>query len=261
MLCAVGYRRPLNRWVASKPKMLTALEVTAEHFFDHQDELYELKQDYPISVHGLGLSLGSAVGLDERTLQRFSRVADAADARWISEHLAFTKTKDVDLGHLNPIIPSRRNLGTIRDRCRHVLDVCQRPLLLENITAHIRLSGEYGEAEFLNELCETAGIGTLLDITNLFINSRNHVFDPFKWVQQINPKHIKQVHLVGYSKRGEHYIDSHGAAIQGELWEIFEFVLNYATIECAIIERDLNLPAVSELETDLQIMQELSSKP
>tara|TARA_Y100001934_G_scaffold221785_1_gene264519 strand:+ start:1948 stop:2733 length:786 start_codon:yes stop_codon:yes gene_type:complete len=261
MFCAVGYRRLLKAWIDTNPDLLTALEVTAEHFFDDQELLYELKQHYPISVHGLGLSLGSEIDIDQSTLQNFRKVAEAADAQWISEHLAFTKTKEVDLGHLNPVIPSKRSLEKIRDRCRQVVDVCQRPLLLENITTHIKLPGELGEAEFLNELCDQAQIATLLDITNLFINSRNHNFDPLDWIRQVNPRHIKQVHLVGYSKRGDKFFDNHGSAIQNELWDIFEFVNDYATIECAIIERDLNLPAIEELETDLKKMRELSSKP
>lgn len=259
MFRAVGYRRPLKSWIESNPKLLTALEVTAEHFFDDQEILYELKKGYPISVHGLGLSLGSEIDIDQDVLRSFRKVADAANAQWISEHLAFTKTKEVDLGHLNPVIPNKRNLEKIRDRCRRVIDFCQRPLLLENITTHINLPGELGEAEFLNELCEQAQISTLLDITNLFINSRNHMFDPFDWIRQLNPKHIKQVHLVGYSKQDNKFFDNHGSAIQSELWDIFEFVIKYATIDCAIIERDLNLPAIEELETDLKKMQTLSA--
>ncbi|MAQ90285.1 MAG: hypothetical protein CMM03_10555 [Rhodopirellula sp.] len=259
MFRAVGYRRPLKAWIESNPSLLTALEVTAEHFFDNQDTLYELREGYPISVHGLGLSLGSEVAIAQDVLENFRKVADAANAEWISEHLAFTRTKEADLGHLNPVISNRRNLEKIRDRCRHVMDFCQRPLLLENITTHINLPGELGEAEFLNELCEQAQISTLLDITNLFINSRNHRFDPFDWIRQLNPKHIKQVHLVGYSKQGNKFFDNHGSAIQSELWDIFEFVINYATIDCAIIERDLNLPAIEELETDLKKMKTLSA--
>ena len=259
MFRAVGYRRPLKSWIESNPKLLTALEVTAEHFFDDQEILYELKKGYPISVHGLGLSLGSEIDIDQDVLRSFRKVADAANAQWISEHLAFTKTKEVDLGHLNPVIPNKRNLEKIRDRCRRVIDFCQRPLLLENITTHINLPGELDEAEFLNELCEQGQISTLLDITNLFINSRNHMFDPFDWIRQLNPKHIKQVHLVGYSKQDNKFFDNHGSAIQSELWDIFEFVINYATIDCAIIERDLNLPAIEELETDLKKMQTLSA--
>ena len=108
-LVGVGYRRELARWIAARPAEIGCLEITAEHFFDRDLALLRaLRREYPLFVHGLGLSLGTPGPLDAATLDAYARVAAAADPLYITEHVAFTRTRDVDLGHLNPIAPSIR---------------------------------------------------------------------------------------------------------------------------------------------------------
>ena len=183
--------------------------------------------------------------------KRWQRVADAAHARWISEHIAFTRTDDVDLGHLNPVPPTMDSLKTLVDHAREVMDLCQRPLLLENITSYLRFPGEISETEFINRLCEQAGAGLLLDVTNLFINSRNHDFDPVEWLRRINPTIIKQLHIVGYSFHNGVWHDRHCEPIQEELLELATEVIAYASVEVVILERDVAIPEPRELELEL----------
>ena len=197
-LVGLGFREPLADWILSMPEEIDCLERTAEHFFDLGEDLLEKLRDlYPLSVHGLGLSLGTPGAIDQETLNQFQRVADVANARWISEHIAFTKTEDVDLGHLNPVPLTRKSLKVLVDHARQVMDVCQRPLILENITSYLRLPEELLEADFINQLCQQAGAGLLLDVTNLYINSCNHRFDALEWLHRLEPSVIKQLHNVG----------------------------------------------------------------
>ena len=105
----VGYRRELVPWIQRHSENVSCLEITAEHFFESDLEvLKRLSQQYDLFVHGLGLSLGTSGPLDVATLRAFARVAQAADARWVSEHIAFTRTQEVDLGHLNPVAPTKK---------------------------------------------------------------------------------------------------------------------------------------------------------
>lgn len=255
-LVGLGYRPPIADWLLQKPEVVDCVEVTAEHFFAGGDsELAALGAMYPVSVHGLGLSLGTPGGLDTETLRQFKRVADRADARWISEHLAFTKTGDVDLGHLNPIPLNQRSLQTMIEHSRQLIDYCQRPLLLENITSQLRLPEEIAEADFINLLCDKSGAGLLLDVTNLFINSRNHRFDPVQWLEQIEPAVIRQIHLVGYSYSDGVWHDRHNSMIQEELFDLAETVIRYAPVEAVIIERDGCFPELPALEQELQRLE------
>jgi len=249
----VGYRRELARWIATRHAEIGCLEVTAEHFFDADlSTLRALRREYPLYVHGLGLSLGTPGPLDPAALESYARVVAAADPVHITEHVAFTRTPQVDLGHLNPVAPTRANLGVMIDHAREVMDRCGKPLLLENIATALRLKGEMDEPDFLNQLCDGAGCGLLLDVTNLYVNSRTFDFDPVDWMNRLEPRNIAQLHIVGYTHREGRWIDAHAEPIQQELFDLAEQALGCSNIRSVIIERDENIPAPSELAAELR---------
>lgn len=251
-MIGLGYRRELATWIDSQPRDVTCLEITAEHFFHVRDDhLARLAEKFPLFVHGLGLSLGTPGPLDRERVEQFARVVQLANPRWISDHIAFTCTAEGDLGHLNPVPPTREMVKIIGDHALEVAGRCAKPMLLENITSHILLTGELAETEFINQLCERADCGLLLDVTNLFINSRNHGYDPLKWLHEIAPQRIRQLHIVGYSRTDERYTDSHAQPIQEELIELAQAIVHYAPVEAIILERDEDFPATDELEREI----------
>ena len=251
-MIGVGYRRELAHWIDTGPSEVGCLEIVAEHFFDGgEDRLRALSGRFPIFVHGLGLSLGTPGPLDRETLDQFARVAKIADARWVSDHIAFTRTVDVDLGHLNPVRADNETIAVIADHAREVAEACERPLLLENIATDLRLSGTMPETEFLNRLCEAADCGLLLDVTNLYINARNHGFDARQWLREIEPGRIVQLHVVGYSRSNGRWRDLHAEPIQDDLWQLIDEVMDYAQVQSVILERDWNFPEPSEVAGEL----------
>lgn len=258
MKLGVGYRREMAAWIKTQPRYVSALELTAEHFFRVEDAvLAELGKNYEIYVHALSLSLGTPGPMDNDLVERFARVVRAANPRWISEHIAFTRTTDVDLGHLNPVPPTRELLEVISEHVRELCQRCQRPFLLENITSYVKLVGDFSEPEFLNSLCESADCGLLLDVTNLFINSRNHGYDPISWLHELNPQNIRQLHIVGYSREGDRYTDSHAVPIQTELIELAREVVKYAPVEAIILERDEEIPDPTGLEAEIAKLERI----
>ncbi|HLY11458.1 MAG TPA: DUF692 domain-containing protein [Planctomycetota bacterium] len=251
-LVGIGYRRELAGWIASRPAEIGCLEITAEHFFDADaGRLRALRRDFPLYVHGLGLSLGTPGPLDAGALDAYARVVEAADPLHISEHLAFTRTRDVDLGHLNPVSCTRANLALLVDHARQVMDRCGKPLLLENIATALRLKGEMDEPDFLNLLCDRAGCGLLLDVTNLWINSRTFGFDPVQWLGRIETRHLVQLHIVGYTRCGDRWIDAHAEPIQRDLYDLAGEALARAPIRSVILERDENIPDPRDLAAEL----------
>jgi uncharacterized protein (UPF0276 family) len=258
MKIGVGYRQEMAGWISSRPRGVNCLEITADHFPPgSEDHLRKLRTQFPLYVHGLSLSLGTPGPLDVERVNDFARVAEAADAAWISEHIAFTRTSEGDLGHLNPVPPSRASLAVIADHAREVSQRCAKPMLLENITSHLKLEGDLSETDFLNQLCERSGCGLLLDVTNLFINSRNHGFDPIAWLHELDPSKIRQLHIVGYSREGNRYTDAHARPIQNELIELASEVASYARVEAVILERDEDIPSVAELEVEIAKMERI----
>src|SRR5262245_52427687 len=166
-MIGLGHRPTLASWLGRGVPAVDCLELTAEHFFDAPDAaVSRIGDQYVCSVHGLGLSLGTPGPLDAPTLRNYARIARLSNARWVSEHVAFTRAGAVDLGHLNPVAPTRDNLQLLSDHVQCVYEATGRPACLENITTQLRLSGSFSEPDFLNALCEPPHVGLLLDVTN-----------------------------------------------------------------------------------------------
>lgn len=256
MMIGAGYRWELSDWIATRP--VECLEITAEHFAGRREEtLAALADDFSLFVHGLGLSLGTPGDLDAARLEAFARVAEVARAEWVSEHVAFSRTGEVDLGHLNPIPPTRAMAQVVADHARQVSDYCGRPIILENITSHLRIEGEFSETDFLNEICACADCGLLIDVTNLFINSRNHGFDPLAWLDAIDASRIIQLHIVGYSLEHGRYADGHGEPIQEELIDLAREVVRRAPVKAVILERDADFPGADGMAAELAKLAQL----
>lgn len=255
-LIGVGYRRELAAWIESSPPEIACLEITAEHFYDGPlDRLRHLQARVPLFVHGLGLSLGTPGPLDAQALRQFKAVVEAANPEWISEHIAFTRTGGLDLGHLNPVQPTMESLDVLSRHANELSDHCGKPLLLENITSHLRLDGNLQETEFLNRLCEAAGCALLLDVTNLFINARNHRFDPLVWLKEVDPSKIVQLHLVGYQYQDGTYLDHHASSIQGDLLDLAKEVVKYGSVQAIIVERDHDFPEPAAMAAELKRLE------
>jgi uncharacterized protein (UPF0276 family) len=256
-LVGIAYRRPLAAWIDTDPPEVGCIEITAEHFFDATDQhIRAIASRRPVFLHGLGMSLGTPGPLDRQTLDRFVRVARAANPQWISEHVAFTRAAEIDLGHLNPVVPNRAALDTIAAHAIELAQACGKPLILENITSHLALAGDLSETEFLNRLCERADCGLLLDVTNLYINARNHGFDPRRWLRELDPSRIVQLHLVGYAHHDGAWHDSHGAPVQDDLLELAQEVVAHAPdTKAVIVERDEHFPPPAEMAAELRRLE------
>jgi uncharacterized protein (UPF0276 family) len=187
-------------------------------------------------------------------------VVEIADPEWISEHVAFTRSDEVDLGHLNPLLPSRDTLSLVVEHAQELAEHCGKPLLLENITSHLQLEGELSEPEFLNLLCDQAGCGLLLDVTNLHINSKNHAFDAREWLHELDPKFIVQLHIVGYSLSNGRWEDFHREPIQADLLDLLQEVIDYAPVKAIILERDEESPDPTALAAELQKLRALYTR-
>jgi uncharacterized protein (UPF0276 family) len=251
-LIGLGHRPSLARWLAGGVPEVECLELTAEHFFDAPDAaIAAIGERYPCSVHGLGLSLGTPGPIDSATLTSYSRVARQARARWATEHVAFTRAGDIDLGHLNPVAPTRDTLELLTEHASEVHEATGLPVCLENITSQLRIAGTMSEPEFLNALCSPPHVSLLLDVTNLFINAQNHGFDAKKWLSELQPGVVRQIHIVGYGMQDGRLVDDHRAPIQTELLDLMAAAATRHEVEAVILERDLDIPGPIELLGEL----------
>ncbi|MCU0708612.1 MAG: DUF692 domain-containing protein [Pirellula sp.] len=252
----LGFRPVHREELFSHRKSIDFLEIIADHYFDpsppKQAELELLQANFPLIPHGLALSIGSAEGIDARYLSKFRSIVEQVRPAWCSDHIAFTRAGGIDIGHLTPVPKSRASLDVIRDNLRRVQDVIHVPIILENITESIRYpEDEFSDAEFLGRICDDNQVGLLLDVTNLYINSVNHRFDPLEVVQRLPRDRIVQLHFVGGRFEEGLWVDSHDCATQDEIWQLLEAVLAMISVKGIILERDERIPPLAELIPEL----------
>ena len=261
----LGYRDAFRTDVFRNANQIDFLEITADHFFDPKPESNELLKllasRFPLIPHGLGLSLGSADGLDRGYLNMLKRVVETVQPAWWSEHISFCRVGGIDIGHLTALPKTKATLRCLKENIRVATSEIGAPLILENITQSIEYENDtFDEASFLGEVLNENNCGLLLDVTNLYINSINYRFDAVQVLNRLPRDRIVQLHFVGFDREGDLLIDGHSHATNLEIWQLLEEVVRYAPVCGAILERDEQLPPFSDILTELANMREIMNR-
>jgi hypothetical protein len=232
---------------------LDVVEIVADHYFVPAPrgnlELLALCERFPVVVHGLDLSLGSAEGLSHGYLNRLASLVETVRPPYWSEHVAFTQAGGRRIGHLAPVPFTFEALDVLANNIAGAGHRIDRPLIVENIACPFDIPhAQLSEAEFLSLLVERTGCGLLLDLANLYYNALNRKLDPHESLSHYPLSAVVQVHLAGGHRRGGEWIDSHAFPVPEPVWALFEQTVRGAPqLRAAIVERDENLPAFAEL--------------
>ena len=255
----VLYSAALAPWFEEWPKFIECLEVQASRFYSTSPQLVDSFCRLRPTVISKGwLSLGTPGPLDVNRVRAFAAVVERTKPLWISEPLGFSRTYEFGWETNLPVCPNPGSLNTITEHAIEVMDVCQKLLLLETTASSIQARGSIRETDFLNQLCQKASCGVLLDVTALLVNAINHRFDPVEWLHQVDRRFILQLHVSGYSRRDNHYFDEHLSAVQEDVWNLVEEVLGYCSPRAIIIEREGNYPPIFAIEHELARLKGLS---
>jgi uncharacterized protein (UPF0276 family) len=258
----LGFRERFRAEVFLHRERIDFLEITADHYLDPTaakiEELKALKDHFSLIPHALDLSLGSAEGIDEEYLEKVARLVETVQPAWFSDHLCFTKSGGVKIGHLAPVPFTREAVEVFVRNISKVKKRITTPLILENITYLVRFpSSEMTESRFIKTILEETDCGLLLDVTNLYINSQNFGFDWRRFLDEIPPERVVQLHFVGSHRHGKRLIDAHADQTEAEIWQVFREVANRCDLKGAILERDENFPPFTELLDELEIARNL----
>jgi len=242
----LGYREELKDTIFAARDAIDFLEIVTEQFLDDSrglDEVRRICDVYPVIPHGLGLSIGSASGVRPQYLSKIKRISDVTNAPYYSEHLCMTSAPGLEIGHLSPLAMTEDVLARAIDNVRVVQETLEKPLVLENVTYLFSIPGEeMTQPEFFARLVEATGCGVLLDITNVFINAKNHGFDPLGFLSSLPLQSVVQVHLAGgHWSRGV-LVDSHSAPVQEDSWQLFDELVARTAVRASIIEHDTDFP-------------------
>jgi len=261
-----GFREHFRADIFLHRNEIDFLEITADHYLDAKpqklEELKLLKEHFPIIPHSLELSLGSAEGIDESYLEKLAEIVELVNPQWFSDHLCFTKSGGVKIGHLAPVPYTNEAVNIFTRNIKQVKNRIKTPLILENITYLVQFaSSEMSEAEFIRRVLEETDCGLLLDVTNLYINSKNFGFDWRRFLDEIPMARVVQLHFVGSHKHENRLIDAHANRTEDEIWEVFREVCARCEIKGAILERDENFPPFAEILEEIKTARIVMENP
>lgn len=237
-------------------------EVLADDYFDGGgmplQKLLKIREDYPITLHAVSLSIGSAQ-LNLRTVDQLNRLIDLVEPAWVSDHLCWTHHPPYHHHELLPIPYTEALLQRLGDNIAKAQEQLKRPLIIENVSSYLTYADSiYSEAEFLVELCRRTGCRLLLDINNIAVSAFNHQYDPLEYLLAIPPQLVQEMHLAGYSI--EHLsdggsetcfrLDTHGEAVHEDVWILYQKALTHFGKIPTIVEWDNNIPSFSTLHQE-----------
>lgn len=212
-----------------------------------------IKEQYPLVMHGVSLSIGGPHAIDSDYLRQLKALADRVQPHWISDHLCWSRGNAHHLHDLLPLPFTQESLLHVAARVRLVQDVLQRPLVLENVSAYLQWkTSSMSEAQFLAELSRLTGCELLLDVNNVYVSSRNQGFDAWQFIRALPHERIRQVHLAGHSDYGQYLIDTHDQPIADPVWTLYAKTLSYLGPTATLIERDDLFPPLDHLLAELE---------
>ncbi len=249
---SVGLRRPhVDQIVAERPD-LPFFEFVPENYMDRggrsRRTLLSVAAHYSMVSHGVGLGIGSVDPLDWEYLRRLKQVVQDAGALWASDHLCWNRADGRSSNDLLPLPMTGEAVRHTAARIRTVAEFLEVPFLIENISTYTVLPGaEMSEAEFTTAVLEEADCGLLLDVNNVYVNSRNNGIDPHAFLRGIPAHRIGQMHMAGHDDQGDVCVDSHGAPVRDEVWALFREALAISGPTSVLIEWDTNIPTLERL--------------
>ncbi len=269
----IGWRHAHYRALLEQLPPLDFIEVHSENFFAAGGAalavLLQGRQHYPVSLHGVGLALGSAVGIDPWHLDQLARLVDQIEPILVSDHACFARGhvagQPVHAADLLPIPFNNASLDVLCANVQRVQERLKRPLLVENLSAYISYgSSDCSETDFLNALVQRTGCGLLVDVNNIYVNALNdqiadqqrhqehhsdpHFSDPLesclRWIDAIAPDSVGELHLAGHINLGDVVVDDHGSRVCAPVWQIYRHAQTR-------FGRPARVPALIEWDTDV----------
>ena len=211
-----------------------------------------IAERYPIVMHGVSLSIASTQPFDRGYLKGLKALADRVKPRWVSDHLCWTGVHGVNLHDLMPVPYTEEALDHVAGRISEVQEYLGRRLVIENVSSYIEYAcSEMSEWDFVAEIARRADCWLLLDVNNVFVSGTNHAFDTNAFLDAIPAERVVQFHLAGHSEGQTCLIDTHDQPVCEEVWSLYAKALERFGPVSTMIERDDNIPPLSELLDEL----------
>jgi uncharacterized protein (UPF0276 family) len=257
----IGWRHPHTRELLEARPALGFIEVHSENFFGDGGAalalLDEARASYPVSLHGVGLSLGSAAGIDAWHLDQLARLVRRIDPVRVSDHACFARgplaRRTAHAADLLPLPFNAEALAVLAANVQRVQERLRRPLLVENLSAYLTFAGaDREEPDFLAELARRTGCRLLVDVNNIYVNALNAgAVDPVAaccaWLDRIPLGCVGEIHVAGHRVLEDIVIDDHGSRVAGPVWAVYRHAIECFGAVPTLVEWDTGLPDFSVL--------------
>jgi uncharacterized protein (UPF0276 family) len=227
-------------------------EAISENYMDSGGRplrvLERVREDYPVALHGVGLSIGSTDPLNERYLRQLRTLVRRIAPVLVTDHLCWTSVDGRGLYDLLPLPYTEETLAHVVARVREVQEGLDRCILLENPSTYVRFRhSTMAEWDFLSAVAEEANCGILLDVNNVYVSARNHGFDPVRYLDAIPPERVGQMHLAGFSDMGTYLFDTHSAPVSDAVWDLYAHAIRRFGAVSTLVEWDQDIPSFDRL--------------
>lgn len=252
----IGLRADHYQSVLDSKPPIGWLEAHSENYFGDGGAplryLERIREHYPLSLHGVGLSIGSVDELNRRHLTKIKELIHRFEPGLVSEHLCWASVNGIHSNDLLPLPYTQEALDHVSSRVAQVQDFLGRQILIENVSSYLQFKHSHiSEWEFLVETARSSGCGILLDVNNIYVNSVNHRFDAARYLNAIPDRYVQEIHLAGFAvnqyERGEVLIDNHGARVAEPVWTLYERAIQRFGKTPTLIEWDTDIPPLDTL--------------
>lgn len=221
--------------------------------------LHQIKEKYPLVMHGVSMSIGSSDPLNFNYLKELKTLINQVKPKWISDHLCWTGVHNINSHDLLPLPYTEETINHVVNRINQVQDFLGQQILFENVSSYLSYKDStMTEWEFINQIANESNSLILLDINNIYVSARNHGFDPLEFINNIDKNRVQQIHLAGHSDAGDYVIDTHDNDVAQAVWTLYQAALSRFGAISTMIERDDNIPEFNELYAELSHAKDLA---
>lgn len=248
----IGFRREHFESIFERHDGIGFLEILPENFMDFGGRparaLERALERWPVTLHGVSLNIGGLGPLDDAFLEALNRMVQRVRPPWFTDHLSASGAHSVNYHDLVPLPFTEEAIDHVVQRIRQFQARLQVPFGLENPSYYMMLPGaEMTEAEFVNEVLRRADCGMLLDVNNVYVNARNHGYDPEAFIDAMPADRVLEIHMAGHEDLGDLLLDTHGRPVRDEVYDLYRYAVRRIGPRWTLLERDNHVPPIEDL--------------
>ena len=250
--CGIGLRLDHFDEIDEQQPNIPWFEILSDNYLiegtKQRDYLYQFRENYPITFHGVGLSIGSTEPLNMDFLKSLKKLKNEVQPAWISDHLCWTSAHGVVTHDLIPLPYTESVVDHIVGRITQVQDFLGEQIVIENVSSYLQFkTTDMTEWDFINEVTRKSDCKLLLDINNIYVSSRNHQFNADQYLYAMPAERVAEMHLAGYEDRGTHLLDTHSRPVTDPVWELFTKAVKHLGDVPVLIEWDSDIPSLQRV--------------